>query len=688
MAREKSLTDADIEWEDDVEWEQPAPDEAVTPPNVLGTPYKALGVPARIKKIYSPEEKSIDYKSGVPNMTLRAKLGLASTDEEKLNVLEGMAGSGQVGLTREGKYFIRPEGLKKLGIKSDVPRVIDEPMPTMYDLADLSGDIPAIAGGIAGGVATRGMSLLPGMLGTAAGAGGGSAMKEFARSQAGVGPFQPGQVAAEAGYGALGELGARTLGALGRKLMAPGASTMTPARQQLMESALARGYMPTADQVREGALLARPFGVVRQIWGHPGQKENVQTALREFKHLVAEAGKPTSKEAIGEQSVQALRQARDVFGAQARARFDQIDDIVVPTNALKRQALKILDELPLTKEGAPVFADAETTGFLRNISQLPDNLSVGKMQQVRTELREAATTGTLAPKLPKRHSAMLFKAADRVFDDAARLTSVSRTSTILGPEGKPLVTTTPLDPKRQANAILKLREADAFYKSGIRQFDTAVMNRLVKDASKAGAVDPDQFMDFVIRPGHAVRARQVISMLPEPQKERIRGTFASDLLKPLVQKGDKPFESILRGDMLESELDRYGPNVLDAVMGVEWRKAAYSLATTVKMVTAGNKNAGGLVVAHTMLQIPTDPIGAGSKVGAFRMLYKVMRNKVALKYLTTGIRAPNTQIAAGYINKALMQIGAQTGEPEGGELEFLNRVNLQAEADVEENLQQ
>lgn len=654
------------------------PDDTPAPATMT---FKRMKVPKPIQSAFSPDEPGVDYKSGIPNATLRAMLSLANTDEEKLDVLERMTGQGQVGIDRKGRFYVRPEGLKRLGVQSQTPRAVDEYGITRYDLADIAGDVPAIAGGIAGGYLGGGLPLFGSVVTSALGGAAGSTLKEGTRQATGVGPFMPGQVGQEALMAGVGEGVTRGVARVGRTLLGPGASRMTPERAAVMESALQRGYRPLPDEVRGGGLLSRVTGVARQMYGHPGESFNINAALSELRDLTMRAGQPVAKEQIGTESVAALRQAREVFGTQASNLYREVDAIlggqpVVPVTALKRQADDILNSLARTEGGQPAFADPGTVGFLQRISQLPNSLTVGQMQQVRTELRNAAFDSTLTPGLEKRHARQLFRAADQTFDDVSKVTGFTRQSSILGPDGKPITITTPVDPVVNMQAVAKLRAADKFYKDGIRQFDDAVLNRLTKDAGQNGAVDPDQFLEFVIRPKHANRAQRIMAMLPPQQIRNIRGTFSEDLLQPLMQDATNPFEKILRGDLLKQQLDRYGPETLDVVMGEPWRRAAYDLANTVKLVTAGNKSAGGLVVAHTMLQAFTQPTNALPKMGAYKLLHSALQNPNFIRYMTTGIRAPTAEKAGLAINRALVQLGMQTGEVEGGELDIINTMNL------------
>src|SRR3990167_3813999 len=86
--------------------------------------------------ILSGRDPGIDYKSGIPNAMFRAGFSRMTNEAEKDNFLNKRIGAGRWGKDSAGAYFVKPEGLRTLGIKSDIPVAIDEQTASRYDIAD------------------------------------------------------------------------------------------------------------------------------------------------------------------------------------------------------------------------------------------------------------------------------------------------------------------------------------------------------------------------------------------------------------------------------------------------------------------------------------------------------------------------------------------------------------------------
>jgi hypothetical protein len=78
------------------------------------------------------------------------------------------------------------------------------------------------------------------------------------------------------------------------------------------------------------------------------------------------------------------------------------------------------------------------------------------------------------------------------------------------------------------DAIKALREADEFYKSGIKKFDAPSIAALTRDASHNGAVEPARVVDTIIKPGYTAAAARVKSLVsPETWQKVQREHFES-----------------------------------------------------------------------------------------------------------------------------------------------------------------
>src|SRR3990167_4024985 len=126
-----------------------------TAPALMNPNLQAQGVRAETAReamstgagIMSSREEGIDYSTGVKNAAFRAGFSRMSNDAEKTNYLNRSIGAGKWDKDSFGAYYIKPEGLSALGMKSDKPVSIDEQTTSRYDFADVAGDLPSIVGG-------------------------------------------------------------------------------------------------------------------------------------------------------------------------------------------------------------------------------------------------------------------------------------------------------------------------------------------------------------------------------------------------------------------------------------------------------------------------------------------------------------------------------------------------------------
>lgn len=634
--------------------------EPVTDPGLLaklnsvgGVDTTAAGMmPSRMPDTKRPVNPIVDYENDIPDIKFRAGLSFMRNDRQRQVFLDKTLGQGNWGLDEAGTPIVSPAGLARLGIKSDKARPIDKAALSNADIADLSSHVPPVLGGIGGSLAATGVGTLPGLALAAGGAALGQAGAEGVKAVAGY-PATPAEAAGAIGEEALGagvgEGAFRFIRGTSRKALNPGARYMTPPRTALLDEALKRGYIPKPGQITGSNWQSRAEGVVNRMFGDTNLNTNVPKAMSDLGNLRQMTGAASaSPEAVGEKIAQEVVARREVFGKAASARYQEIDALVggqpiVPTSRVRDWAQQIIAGKPVSADGRSVALDAPTLDYLQRLANLPDAYTTTQMQQLRMTLRDRGQIKNLAPGLSSFEYRMLAKAADGAFDDAAKVgfPASMRQSQVLGPNGQPMNVPIPARPPTgaTADAITKLREADEFYKHGIRQFDYPFLGNITKDQNLPGAVDPDAVLDYAIRPGHAVRARRVMAHLSEGTRQQVRRSFANDLTASALQKGEDPFTTILTGGNFEKSLDKYGKDTLNAVMGEEWTTEAYRVANLIKLVTSGNKQSGGLVIATAMLH-PLENLG---KIAAYRVYASALANKAFLRYMTTGIANPTSK---------------------------------------------
>lgn len=587
----------------------------------------------------SQRDPGIDYRSGVNNAAFRAGFSRMSNEAEKARFLDRSIGKDNWTQDSFGAYVINPSGLRTLGIKSDRPVALDEQVATLYDVADVAGDLPAIAGGVAGGMAASGAGLLPGLGMAALGAAGGKALDEVAKNLQGSQVKGPGEVfgdiAGEGAMSALGEGAVRAIAPVARFALGPGAARMTPEKKALADSAKAQGFAVKAGSVTDAPLLARWEGMVEKIFGDLTKEQNERAAAAGVQRLKGTLG--TTPEEAGEAIASSIRKQRVTFAQQMERQYSGIDALVgqpfVPTTALKDTARQILESVPQTQTGESAFIAAETRRFLNEINTLQPVSTVAQMQRVRTMLREAAESPDLVPGLSKHDARLLRKAADQAFDDARNIAPG-------------------IDQAKAQAAIAQLRAADAAYKQGIRKFDLPTISAITRDASRTGAVDADRVVEYLIKPDRLIRLRHVKSLVPANQWAKVQSAHANELVENITQGTTDPLKTIFDGRKFRDALDKYGRGVLEEVHGKRWVDDAYEFANALMLANKRATLSGGIVAANIALH----PVVNLPRLVWIRTLAALMERVGTFKYLTEGIRlGPETKAGAA----ALARIAAQ-----------------------------
>src|SRR3990167_1957857 len=222
---------------------------ALMNPNLRAHGVRAEGVRETMRtgaEFMSSRDEGIDYSTGVKNAAFRAGFSRMSNDAEKANYLNRSIGAGKWDKDSFGAYYIKPEGLSALGMKSDKPVSIDEQTASRYDFADIAGDLPTIVGGAGMGIAASGMGAIPGLALVSLGAAGGKAWDEIIKNIQGWQIKTPGEVSktllGEAATAAIGEGVSRTLIPVATFALGPAASRMTPEKAALAAATQEQGF--------------------------------------------------------------------------------------------------------------------------------------------------------------------------------------------------------------------------------------------------------------------------------------------------------------------------------------------------------------------------------------------------------------------------------------------------------------
>lgn len=607
-------------------WEQYAPSEGPwtqykEPPPVTANPnLRAQGLNMEnAREFISQRDPGIDYSTGINHAAFRAGFSRMSNEDEKANYLDKVFGKDQWGKDSFGAYFVKPQGAKRLGINAVKPLSIDEQTVTRYDVADWAGDAPAIAGAVGGGMAATGLGVLPGMAMSALGAAGGKAIDEVVKNVQGLQMQTPGQVASgiatEGALAGAGELGGRALMGLGKFALGPAASRMTPEKKALADAAIDQGFKIRPGALTEAPILGRWEGMVKQIFGDLYEAPNRAAAQQGLNKLSQAAGPQVSREAAGEAVADSVRKARVLFGQDMGRLYGQVDQLaqgqpIVPTAPIKAVAQELLEAMPKTADGKAVGGK---TGFINDILQMGDAMTVTNAQRLRTMLREMSESDNLAPDISMHDARMLRNSVNDAFAAA-----------------------------KQGNspAINALKSADAQYAQGIRRFDNQVVTNITRDAGKPGAVDADMVVDYLVKPERIVRLRRVKEVVAPDVWDKVKASHAQELLGKVVKGTDDPLKAIFSGRALRDSLDDYGRATLEEVHGKQWVDDAYRYATSLMLAEKRMQFWSGNLVAAN---IAIHPIQNLPRLIWIRALAKVMQHPATFKYLTEGFK-PNATV--------------------------------------------
>lgn len=572
-AKKAGVPEADIVKALVSKYNQGFPEASAQPPGLrpgTGMRDRAASIAKDAQNTVMMRDPGVDYETGVKNFALRAGLSRMSTDAERTNYLDQSVGAGNHGRDKYGRYYIHPEGLQRLGIQSDKPLAINESGGSRYDVADYAGDVPAVAGAMGGALAATGLGAPAGMLATGAGAVIGKAVDELAKRGQGLnlsGPQEQTQrLLSEGAQAAAGEGVARGVIGLGRFAMNPYGRYANPERQALTRDALESGMLPKVFQFQPDAkLLARFQSMGENVMGDRAAAQNTTAITRGMNALEDRAGNANPPQALldrvgdytqrlrmegaqaRERATQALDQSvlniqrtlgsadpnvgatvqqqikagRQKFGQDASVLYAKVDELaggqpIVPTSAVKQQLTDLMANLPTDKAGEKIFPTQELKQFFAKYGDIADMQTTQQMQQLRTDFRQAAESLNLVPGVDKRRASMLKNSVDRAFDDAMQSTELNLriTSPILDKDGNAIVSRVIANKPGNPEAITALREADEFYKQGIKKFDSPAIAALTRDASQGGAVEPMRVVDTVIKPGYSAAAMRVKSLLP------------------------------------------------------------------------------------------------------------------------------------------------------------------------------
>ncbi len=593
--------------------------------------------------------------SGVPDYGLRSGLSRADTPKERKAFLDKWAGPKGWTQDSHGNYALTPVGMTRLGYPhKGKPVLIDEPWEfTRHDIADISGDAPAIAGATATALLSGGTTgVAQGLLGMARaglGGAGGKAAGETIEHVRGENLQTLSQVAGDVGTeGALAAAGEGVfrgvVGPAGRWGMAPNAAGATPERLALAQQARGIGAQPSISQIARPPLLSRMQGMVNTIFGDPLAIKNATALNKEIARLRGANVQPSispllsrmqggtsrgtvprslHRISVGERIEKDIGRARGALARWSKSVTGKIDEMVqgkpiVPLQRLKDQADEILETLPRDRDGNITMASPELVKALDDIRNLPDVYTTGEMQQITSRLYDAIGSETIVPGITGRNARLLWRAStdtyDDIADDAVRV------------------------------AVSKFRDR---YKNEIRKFDKAIIQRIMKSPKLAGRLEPEAIVGAIFRKGESSKLLRVKKVVTPGTWEKVQDSAMEELLEKISTRTGDPIDRVFSGKKFLDALDLYGESTLNAMFGSSTRQDLYRLGRITQLVTQKTAFSGGLVAASIALH----PIKNLVRLAKLRVFGKLLRTPYAVRWLTEGLKAPNTRRGAAAITR-------------------------------------
>lgn len=618
-------------------------------------------------------DRNFDSVTGVPHAKFRAGFSFMDTDQERQTYLNDAV--GKEGWTKDsyGAWALTPAGMEKLGLKSEgKPVLIEERGLTPYDLADIAGSLPSIAGGIAGGTmgAATGVPVLA-IGGAGLGAGLARGATEGIEQLLGVNQQPLRDVIDLAHNDALAAMGGEVLGqaggAMARRLLAPEARRMTPEHIKVRDEALGLGVRPRPGQVTGAPILSRVESMMNMIFKDPMLERNSLALGKEMERMANAAGPRVVKGrvSVGENIKEGISTTRKVLGDWASTTVNAIQQRfippdapdVIPTGSLKAAAKEILADLPHTAAkapqaittpslagpvqtgmtpgaaGRPILTPQDTLGSIAQIAQLPPTVTLPQMQAITNRLYDAIGDDTIVQGISGRNARLLWSASTKSYDDIA-------------------------DPELRT-ALTTFRTK---YRDQIQKFDNALVRRITQDPSKAGALDPEDVLGAVFKRGKSSAIRKIKAVTPPEQFGTLRRQAMEELLGTVTKRTTDPFNVILDGKAFLTSLDSYGKDTLNAMFGPQLTDDMYRFGRVTQLMTKESGKSGALVAAHIALH----PWANLPKLAQLRVIQKFMTSETGLRWLTDGLRMHKTRAGADALARVALQVGALSDQELGG----------------------
>ena len=617
----------------------------------------------------------VENEAGIDDIGIRAEMSFADNNQERKTFLDKTFTPGGWVFDRFNNVAVTPEGFSAIGREPPAhgkPVRLNETGISWGDVAGYAQDAPAIVAstlagmfaGPAGGVA----GAVRGVLGAAAGGGGARLATEGVEELAGSNEQSFGEVMElgqnEAIMSAGGEGFARLGGTLTRRAAAPRGGIplfmpdpLTPNQMKNLGAAEALGAAPSPIAVAGGGGVGEAYSsVVRSIAGDASGEINhraVSEALESIKNRLSGHMNPDE---IGGAVKETIRLARKNLSDEANVRFTS--DLrglgggadVVPTQGLKKEAQRLLDEMPRTagKEadtwavdqaealGAGTFGvnpgtpasvgrvqqkDTTMSGLLNWVKDMPDYVSADYLHNTMSGWRKQQKEPMLNPEYNVTQLGSLRAAGREAYEQAP----TSPEGILYGVD-------------KLKGELDQLRKTDEWYKGEKARFSGALLKRLTKDESLQGSIAPEDVIEAVMggARNHLSRVKELKNVLPaNTMKEVERGALERITDKATKLNKREGGTEIFDGMGFAEELNRIGPQRLKLLFGAEMADDLDKLSRVIMLVSPADS--GTSLVARAMLVNFNKNKG---KLAWTHVVAKAMSSKPFRRWMTTGFGAP------------------------------------------------
>tara|TARA_R100000808_G_scaffold8817_1_gene24697 strand:- start:1470 stop:3464 length:1995 start_codon:yes stop_codon:yes gene_type:complete len=597
---------------------------------------------------FSGKDPSVS-QAGVPDFGLRAGLSRQDTRPEQEQYLDKHFGPDGWSIDNFGRYVATVVGMERRGMPHDGrPVRIDEPGPSVEDVADITGDAPAIAGAVAlpmlasnpfgwGAVALAGLG---GMIGKAG--------QETYEHYAGENLQSLEDILADVGregmYAAGGEGVVRALAPVGRWALAPSAKRMTDESRHALAQAQQIDVQPKGSQITGAPIISRFSGVMDRIFGDPLAVRNVQALKRETARLRNSIyPESVTAEQAGKNVRADIGTLRNDIGEWTAATSHQVDTItggapVIGTHRLKTAADKLIANLPKSVEtGEPILANPELIRLTKQIGELPPYVTMHQQTELVNRLYSAVDDSTIIPGLASGEARKLWSAATKSFEDI--------NPNVGGANSQ----------KAIERAITEFRQR---YRKRINELDDAIIDRITKDKTFANSVSPEEIVSVAFKPREHTRLANLLNILQPATQAKVRQVAFEQMLDggttPFFVRGPLGEKDFISGENLLSTLDRYGRESLIAMFGKEKVGELYRLGKVAKIISRKEHMGGGLVAAGVALH----PIQNLPFLAKARLVAKYFNTPTGVRHLTDGLEMPKTRKGAEALARMFTQFKA------------------------------